>query len=418
MERENIYDLICIGAGPNNLSVGALGFEDNLNILILEKNKDIRWHEGMMINGCTLQNSITKDLVTLADPTSKFSLLNYLHTKKRIYEFIASGVNRILREEYNDYLRWVADNLGNVKYQVEVTNIKDCQSHYEIISDTRVFRAKNICLSLGREISHPFQEDRLCKSELIHSSEYMYHRDMYSDKIVTIIGGGQSGAEIFYDLINLPSPPKKINWITKRNNFNQINESSFDNEYYSPAYVEIFRKLPKRKRLNLLEHQLLTSDGINPELLQCIYQFLYKNKFLNQNNKIDIEIFVGTEVLSIEKYGDIEKLKVIFKSNITNEINDFLSDSIISCTGYKKNSLPKLACSLNLNYDDDRDAIYSEDYSLYSNQSGKIYVLNSSPNTFGINDPNISLCAWRASRVINSVIGYNRYVTPQDEGFI
>lgn len=71
-----MYNLICIGAGPNSLSIAALGSPINsMSTLLLEKEKCIKWHHGMMINHCTLQNSITKDLVTMVDPTNEYSLL-------------------------------------------------------------------------------------------------------------------------------------------------------------------------------------------------------------------------------------------------------------------------------------------------------------------------------------------------------
>lgn len=118
-----IYKIIGIGAGSNNLSVFALTQRINREgLLILERNDSIKWHHGMMIDGATLQNNIAKDLVTLADPTSEYSILKYLHEKKRIYEFISHN-NRLYRKEYEDYLNWVAAKLNNVNYCEDVIAI-------------------------------------------------------------------------------------------------------------------------------------------------------------------------------------------------------------------------------------------------------------------------------------------------------
>ncbi|EPO2859460.1 SidA/IucD/PvdA family monooxygenase, partial [Salmonella enterica subsp. enterica serovar Newport] len=95
-----IHKIVGVGAGPNNLSIFALTKKiSREKFLILERNDSIKWHQGMMIDDATLQNNIAKDLVTLADPTSEYSILNYLHEKKRIYEFISNN-NRFYRREY------------------------------------------------------------------------------------------------------------------------------------------------------------------------------------------------------------------------------------------------------------------------------------------------------------------------------
>ncbi|HGX2761549.1 TPA: SidA/IucD/PvdA family monooxygenase, partial [Salmonella enterica subsp. enterica serovar Newport] len=144
-----IHKIVGVGAGPNNLSIFALTKKiSREKFLILERNDSIKWHQGMMIDDATLQNNIAKDLVTLADPTSEYSILNYLHEKKRIYEFISNN-NRFYRREYEDYLNWVAEKLNNVKYDENVYNIKDKDCYYEIITDKDVYKAYNVCVAVG-----------------------------------------------------------------------------------------------------------------------------------------------------------------------------------------------------------------------------------------------------------------------------
>ena len=48
------------------------------------------------------------DLVTLADPTSPYSFLNYLKESGRLYSFYIRENFYPLRSEYNDYCRWAA----------------------------------------------------------------------------------------------------------------------------------------------------------------------------------------------------------------------------------------------------------------------------------------------------------------------
>lgn len=266
--------MIGIGAGPNNLSVFALYKKiSHEGFLILEEKDSIKWHHGMMIDGSTLQNSIVKDLVTLADPTSEYSILNYLYEKKRIYEFISCN-NRFYREEYNDYLIWVGEKLNNIQFNTKVESIECKGGYYEIKTKKEVLKSHNICVAIGRKEFIPESFGCLIKNKnVFHSCDYCYNKDELNNKDILIVGGGQSSAEIFLDLVNGKIQPKSITWVSRRYNLLQINESWFDNYLYTPGYVSYFMGLDRKERVKLLELQKMTSDGINPEDLVRIYIF-------------------------------------------------------------------------------------------------------------------------------------------------
>ncbi|MEI2581273.1 SidA/IucD/PvdA family monooxygenase [Scytonema sp. PRP1] len=75
------YDLIGIGIGPSNLGLAALCEPvDQINALFLEQKPQFQWHPGLLLENSSLQVPFLADLVTMADPCSKFSFLNYLQT--------------------------------------------------------------------------------------------------------------------------------------------------------------------------------------------------------------------------------------------------------------------------------------------------------------------------------------------------
>src|SRR4051812_9680433 len=114
-ERDAKYDAIGVGIGPSNLSAAALAAAvPDLKTLFLETSKSFAWHPGALIPGSTIQPSHLKDLVTLADPTSRYSFLSYLHAKRRTYRFITASFDTVERAEFNDYFCWVAKQLPNV----------------------------------------------------------------------------------------------------------------------------------------------------------------------------------------------------------------------------------------------------------------------------------------------------------------
>jgi len=108
-----VHDLIGIGFGPSNLAL-AIALQEHgqvhghLDVLFLDKQADYRWHGNTLVSQSELQISFLKDLVTLRNPTSPYSFVNYLKAHGRLVDFINLGTFYPCRMEFNDYLRWVA----------------------------------------------------------------------------------------------------------------------------------------------------------------------------------------------------------------------------------------------------------------------------------------------------------------------
>ena len=76
------YDLIGIGIGPSNLSLAALlaPFAE-ARACFFDRARELKWHPGLLFPEAEIQVSHLKDLVTPADPTSRFSFLAFLHAR-------------------------------------------------------------------------------------------------------------------------------------------------------------------------------------------------------------------------------------------------------------------------------------------------------------------------------------------------
>ncbi len=74
------------------------------------------WHPGMLLDDATLQVPFLADLVTMADPTSRWSFLNYLKRSGNLYPFYIRESFYPLRREYDDYCRWAAERLDSVRF--------------------------------------------------------------------------------------------------------------------------------------------------------------------------------------------------------------------------------------------------------------------------------------------------------------
>ena len=77
----------------------------------MEQHDNVVWQRGMLLPWSQSQVSFLKDLVTLRNPRSQFSFVNFLHATGRLDEFINLGSFTPYRLEISDYLSWVARSL-------------------------------------------------------------------------------------------------------------------------------------------------------------------------------------------------------------------------------------------------------------------------------------------------------------------
>ena len=145
------YDFVGIGLGPFNLGLACLTEPiDELDGILLESKPDFEWHAGMFLDGAHLQTPFMSDLVTLADPTSPYSFLNYLKEKGRLYSFYIRENFYPLRVEYDDYCRWAANKLSSVRFDTTVSEVTYEDGHYLVRTEAGdTFRARHLVLGTG-----------------------------------------------------------------------------------------------------------------------------------------------------------------------------------------------------------------------------------------------------------------------------
>ena len=144
------YELVGIGCGPSNLSVASLLHDKHLvSNIFFDMKPSFTWHDGMMLKNTKLQVSMFKDLVTLADPTNKFSFISYLHHHGRLIQFLNSQFDQISRLEFADYLKWAAENNNNIFFNERVNSINFNGNNFIINTSRRRILGKNIVIGVG-----------------------------------------------------------------------------------------------------------------------------------------------------------------------------------------------------------------------------------------------------------------------------
>jgi lysine N6-hydroxylase len=410
MSTTPVYSIIGIGIGPFNLGLAAL-LEPvpGISSLFFDQAEGFDWHPGLMLNNTTLQDPFMgTDLVTMADPTSRFSFLNFLKQTGRLYRFFIRHDFYMLRREYNVYCKWVAEQLPNCRFSQRVTKVSYGDGVYEVTvqhtrsGDTHTYYAERLVLGTGTQ---PYIPGFINKAELpgvIHSSEYLNAKEaILQAGALTIVGSGQSAAEVFYDLLPEAQRGFRLNWFTRSDRFFPMEHSKLTLEISSPDYVSYFYELPAERRARILSTQASLSKGINYSLIDQIYDLLYE---MTVNGKqVPVQLRANCELTSIAPALQNGQYDLQFTQVQQQEPISHQAGQILLATGYRYNE-PAFLQGLNgrICRTANGGLDVHRNYTIDIHQQ-EIFVQNAETQTHGFTAPDLSMGAYRNSWIINTI---------------
>ncbi len=417
MAAKQILDVIGIGIGPFNLGLAALMEKTECTAMFFDKKSRFEWHPGMLLEGTSLQVPFMADTVTMVDPTSRFSFLNYLHEQNRLYQFYFLEKFHIPRNEYNHYCQWVAGQIPQLRFASEVENIERTEEGYYRVTvnssaERSIYETRHIVLGIGTK---PHIPEKLCQENsdrIFHSSEYMMKRDKATEAdSVTVIGSGQSAAEIFYDLLTRqPEHAYQLSWYTRSKGFYPMEYSKLGLEHFSPDYTKYFYQLPKKKKEGILANQALLYKGISFSTISEIYDLLYERTV--GGTKPNIHLQALTELVSAEECQGYLRLSLYQHEQETSSQID--TDIVIMATGYRP-YIPDFLKGIEslLELDENGQLQITENYKVKTKSEGghHVFIQNGELHTHGVGAPDLGLGAYRSATIINQIAGEKVYKT-------
>jgi putrescine N-hydroxylase len=420
---KKIFDLIGIGIGPFNLGLAALASDiENISCIFFDQQKEFNWHPGLLLNNARLQVPFLADLVTPVNPRSEFSYLNFIHAKKRMIRFGIHENYFITRKEYNEYCKWVISQLDNLHFDLrcEAIHFDNDKKIYrvfikEIATDKiKCFYGKHIVIGIGTIPNIPTFIKNLKHSHLLHSSDYLFHKEqILNRKSVAIIGSGQSAAEIFYDLLQHEQNFESLNWFTRSERFYPMDYSKFALEMTSPDYIDYFYDLPPAKKKEVLQKQNTLFKGINFSLIGEISEALHN---LNMDApKENIHLMANAELKNIIT-NQLGGFNLAFYHREKQQDFDYTTETIILATGYKY-VVPDFLQSVKelIKWNDEGLYDVNRNYSIDSNNS--IFVQNADLHSHGFNSADLGLGPYRNAIILNSILGKEHFAIEKNIAF-
>jgi L-ornithine N5-oxygenase len=292
-------ELLAIGAGPSNLALAVALEElapDDLarNSLLIERSDAVAWQRGLLLPWVTSQISFLKDLVTLRNPSSRFSFVNYMHSIGRLDEFINLGGLWPYRTEISSYLNWVANSLAKVRLELgrECLAVQPRRNADGTLAgwttrlaDGSTISSRYLVIAGGRDANIPAPLAGLPQDRIVHSTRYSHRLATLDRELpyrVAVVGGAQSAAEMFRALQD-DLPNAHVAWVMRSLGPSALQSSKFTNEMYYPGFVDKVYGASSEGREAIRQEMHRTNySGVEPELLDALYADRYVGRLTNQ----------------------------------------------------------------------------------------------------------------------------------------
>ena len=413
---DQIYDFVGVGVGPFNLGLACLTEPiAGLNGIFLDQSDGFNWHPGMLLQDTTLQIPFMADLVTLADPTSRFSFLNYIKEQGRIYSFYIRQNFYLLRNEYNQYCQWAIRKLSNVRFGTLVERIDYCEQQRCYVvgaietatGQPQTYRGRKLVLGTG---TVPYVPG--CCKELtgraVHSASYLMHKQrLQNRKSITVVGSGQSAAEIYYDLLQeINHHGYELNWITRSPRFFPLEYSKLTLEMTSPEYVDYFYGLPPSKRDRLIVEHKHLYKGINFDLINQIYDLLYTKSL---TSRIRVDLRTNSELKRAVFNEATDRFELELYQHEQGRHYQHSTEGLILATGYTY-QLPGFVEGIasRIRWDEKGRFDVNRNYSI-DREGSEIFVQNAELHSHGFVTPDLGLACYRNSYIIREMTGRDYY---------
>jgi len=417
-------ELLAIGAGPSNLAL-AVALEELApqlarNSLVIDRNQEICWQRGMLMPEVLSNTTFLKDLVTMRNPRSKFTFLNYLYSNGRLDQFVNLGSFVPYRHEIADYLKWTAESLSLVELRLG-TNCVDIGpiwtggtlTGWETqLANGETIRSRHLSIGVGRDARIPEVLRDIKPEHIIHSTEYRQRIDTAHKDLpyrVAVIGGGQSAAELFCAVLS-DLPECRPTMVMRSVGLNYYETSKFNNELYFPSFIDEFHAArPEARQQILTEMRHTNYAGLAPDTIEWMYRQFYLDQLADRGR---LQMIRMHDVTAARHDGDEIVLELTdWRDGATQELR---ADLILLGTGFSPEMprmVRRIADSIGLS-----EINIARDYRLIVDRpaTAACYLHGVNEATHGISDSLLSVLAFRADDIIQDILRQaGRSDTPQ-----
>jgi L-ornithine N5-oxygenase len=417
---EETFDLLGLGFGPAGIAL-ATAIEDWREaegitaselpkVKFFERRGDSGWQSALLLPGTDINHHFLRDVATPRNPRSRFTFVNYLKEKGRLFSF---GLLRgaATRLEWSDYVLWVANQLRQyASYDTEVTGIEPCIED-GVVKRLRVQTAAgealaaNVVVNGGQKPKVPEEFKPWLSDRFFHTSNFLpalANLDRDASLTFVVVGSGQSAAE---SVIYLTDEFKNSRFFSvhRRIGFKLLDDGHFSTQIYFPQETDYFHSLRPEHRAHALQDIWLTNySTIDWEVSRTLYAKMYEAQVLGQER-----VFV----LNRRRVADIEQKNGRYALNLADVYSgDAMrveADVVILCTGFMEELFPSCLQKLRpyLEVDEMGGLQVDREYQVVSRETflPRVFLNGLCERTHGMSDStSFSMMALKAGRIFEA----------------
>ena len=317
------------------------------------------------------------------------------------------------RAEYNRYCQWVVARLPNLRFNSEVQGVlHDPDSNTYLVTGQHaatgerfMVRCRKLVLGLGSQPSLPACCDRRA-APYIHSADYLRNKAQLQQRdSITIVGSGQSAAEVFHDLLrDSAGHDYSLAWITRSPRFFQMENTKLTLELISPDYTEYFYDLPEAPPPDpgaaeqpVQRHQRLAHQ---PDLRPAGREDPRRRPALHPAHQFR----AARLPRRAQARYHLEFQHVDYAQPFSH-----VTDGLVLATGYA-HSIPACINPIHdrIAWNEDGSYRIGRNYAI-DHDGGEIYVQNTGLLSHGVTNPDLGFCCHRNSLILRELTGVEHY---------
>ncbi|HUZ39578.1 MAG TPA: SidA/IucD/PvdA family monooxygenase [Streptosporangiaceae bacterium] len=413
------YDVIGLGFGPSNiaLAIAAQEIAPDRGCLFLERSPDTRWHPAMLVDGSRMQISFLKDLVSLRNLASPFTFLAYTKAKGRLEKFVNLSEFRPTRLEFEDYLRWVAEQFSDVVcHHTEVTSVTPVREEGELslfrvtATDTATgaiveYHTRNVVHALG---GLPRLPDGVTPGpNLLHSSAFLTtFPPAFTDPDraweFAVAGDGQSAGEITTYMLDRYRNAR-VHLILPGYSLRATDNNPFANEQFFEANADDFYSRSQANRRDYAASLRTTNYGVvEAGALDVLYRLVYADEVRGRTRLV---VHDGSRLVRARSEDGVVRIGIDSRFGAGSSTLEV--DGLVLATGYRRELDPAMYSAVlpYLDTDDDGWPVVSREHRVRTTEelTAGLYVQGFAEATHGLGDTLLSLLPFRSKQIITAI---------------
>ncbi len=342
----------------------------------------------------------------------------------------------MLRSEYVAYCRWAAERARGIELDRDVRSVAfdeaegaDVVESVDAAGAAHVHRGRSLVVGVGTPPWLPEAVRDL--PGVVHSSGYLGAKDALQERdAITVVGSGQSAAEIYRDLLeDVDSRGYRLDWITRSPRFFPLEYTRLTLEMTSPEYSDHFFGLPADARDVLLREQRNLYKGIDSELIDEIFQTLYRKRLAfdalraegrlaaggDAGSGVPTRLLTNAEVVSSRATPDGGAVLGLRHAE-TGAERDWPTGAVIMASGYDARA-PRILDGLGDRVHRDARGRLDVAREHTVDGAGTLFVQNAEVHTHGFVAPDLGMTAHRNSRILRAITGREDYAVEERIAF-